>query len=115
MTCRNGFSRLRPRIVEPWYVSKLRCTAMPPASAKAIASLIWRRSKYFSRIAADGTVRAQVARPLGVLRPKVKVPCGDAGRRLEHAVLDESVVRRYFVHLASPQIEQHEPGVGSSR
>jgi hypothetical protein len=32
-------------MVEPWYESKLRWIAMPPDSANAIASFIWRRSK----------------------------------------------------------------------
>src|SRR6202158_3530410 len=62
-----------PRMVEPWYVSKLRWIAMPPASAKAIASLIARRSKYFSR-------RGSLNRPELALGPTCGHPPRPQGR-----------------------------------
>src|SRR5437588_7843745 len=88
---------------------------MPPASAKAIASLIWRRSKYFSRIGADGTVSAQGARSLGVFRPEMKVTRGDPGRRVQHTTLDRHVVRHDVDRLAPPQVEQDQPWIAASR
>src|SRR5437879_4157825 len=87
---------------------------MPPASAYAIASLIWRRSKYFSGIAADGTVRAQRARSLSVFRSEMKVAAGDAGRCVAHMLFDHEVVRRDVVHFAAPHVEQDQPWVVTS-
>src|SRR5947209_16520473 len=66
--------------------------AIPPSSAKAIASLIWRRSKYFSRIATDRTISAELARPLRVLRPQAKVLLADPRRGGEHVGFDGGVV-----------------------
>src|SRR5690349_24298269 len=99
-------------MVEPWYESKLRCTATPPASANAIASFICRRSKYFSRIdriGADGTVRAQRARPLRVLRPEVEVARGDFRGGVGDPACHQRVVGRDLVHLPPPHVEQQQP------
>src|SRR5690349_15016127 len=87
---------------------------MPPASANSIASLIWRRSKYLSRIRADLSERAQVARPLVVLGPEREVSCGDASRRRQYPLFHEALVRRDVVHLASPHVEENELRIGRS-
>src|SRR6266540_6308318 len=81
---------------------------MPPDSANAIASLIWRRSKYFSRVTTDRTVSAQGAGPLGVLRPEAKVVGGDAARRLDDPALDQLVIGLDGVLLAAAHVEQDQ-------
>src|SRR5437879_13663748 len=81
---------------------------MPPASANAIASLIWRRSKYLSRIGADGTVRAELARTLLVLRSEAEITGRDARRRLPHAVFHQRVIRFDAVPFPAAQVEQDQ-------
>src|SRR5262245_22918339 len=101
-----------PRIVEPWYESKFRCTAMPPASANAIASRTWRLSKYFSRISGlrtDRTVSAQVASPLGVFGPEAKVTRRDACRGFADPSHHQVIVRIVIVLHAAPHVEEPEP------
>src|SRR5579872_5221625 len=97
-----------PRIVEPWYESKLRWTAMPPDSANAIASFIARRSKYFSRIRTDRTVRAHLARPLRVLRSELEAAGRDLLGRRDNAPFDEPVVWKHIVHLSTTQVEEDQ-------
>src|SRR5438128_4351553 len=87
---------------------------MPPASAKAIASLIWRRSKYLSRIGADGTVRAELARALLVLRSQAEITGGDARGCLAHAVYHQRVIWFDAVLLAAAQIEQDQLGFATA-
>src|SRR5579864_2829177 len=87
---------------------------MPPDSAKAIASLICRRSKYFSRIGADGTVRAKPAGSIGVLRSELEVPGGDASRRRLDAFFHLSVIGGHVVSGTPPEIEQDEARIATS-
>src|SRR5439155_4003434 len=88
--------------------------AIPPSSAKAIASLIWRRSKYFSRIATDRTISAELARPLRVLRPQAKVLLADPRRGGEHVGFDGGVVGGDLMLLPAPHVEQDQPWITAS-
>src|SRR5712671_5151576 len=94
--------------------------AMPPASAKAIASLICRRSKYRSSggwstclrlgscVRADRAVRAELARSVRMLWAEAEVARCDAGGRGPDSRFDSRVIRRHIAHLAAADVEQHE-------
>src|SRR5262249_52877150 len=88
---------------------------MPPASAKAIASLICLRSKYFSRTRTNGTVGAKPARPLVVLGAKREVAGTDALRRSPDVLFDRRVVRSDLAHLAAPQVIEHKTRFAPTR
>src|ERR1700730_15014867 len=100
---------------------------MPPASANAMASLIWRRSKYCScsgsltpkklvpGVRADRTVGAQLARPLGVLRSEAEVAGDDERGRGLDSSLDAGIFGRHLSHLTAPQIEEDKARLGTSR
>src|SRR5215469_10966655 len=104
-------------MVLPWYESKLRWMAIPPASAKAIASLICRRSKYFSctGIRADRTIGAQLARPVVVLQAEPKVAGGDVGDRGQDSLLGEPPIRSHVVLLAATQVVEDQPRFPATR
>src|SRR5439155_26284558 len=93
---------------------KLRCTATPPASANAIASLISRRSKYFSRIGTDRSIGAQLARRLRVLGSEGEVACGDPARRVQYPPLDERVVGLDVELPPAAHVEQDQAHIASA-
>src|SRR5215472_12497557 len=88
---------------------------MPPASAKAIASLICRRSKYFSRIRTHGTIGAQLARPVVVLGAESKILSADSRDGGQDALLGQRVVGGDVVQLSPPQVIEDQPGLSSTR
>src|SRR5260370_29233849 len=79
-----------------------------------MSSFTSRRSKYFSRIGADGTVGAQGAGSLRVLGPEVEVARGDPGRSGDNPTLDERIVRCDLDRLAPPHVEQDEPRIAAA-
>src|SRR5437773_2591913 len=87
---------------------------MPPASAKAIASLICLRSKYLSRIGTDRTVGAKLARPLRMLRPQREVAGADAPSRVAHVLLDRGVVGRDVVQHPTAHVGEDQPRIAAA-
>src|SRR5438552_1112336 len=90
---------------------------MPPASAKASAPLICRRSKYrtsklWTSVAANRFVGAHRTGSLGVLRPQSKVAFDDAPRHHRHTRLDRRIIGFDLDDTGPPEVEEDEPRSG---